>query len=80
MDLLAQQLPAWALVIIIPPDEFTWGICSLNAKLLGQDNWKMHYVEHDMPRVPETSAGWDMFTGRGKKSLLYLQVVAEISF
>lgn len=33
-------------LVIIPPDEFSWGICSLNAKLSGQDKWKMHYMWH----------------------------------
>jgi len=54
MDLLAQQLQAYALVIIAP-DEFAWGTCSLNAKLLGQDKEKMHYMERDILRVPEMS-------------------------
>lgn len=79
MGLLAQQLPACA-VVIIPPDEFTRGICSLNAKLLGQDKWKMHYTERDILRVPEMSARGDMSVGRGIKSVLYLQVAAGISF
>lgn len=40
------KLIHWLLLVIIPPDEFTWGICSLNAKLSGQDKWKMHYLWH----------------------------------
>lgn len=79
MDLLAQQLLPYVLVII-PPDEFTWGICSSNAKLSGQDKWKMHYMERDTLRVPEMSARGDMSIGSGIKPFLYLRVAAGISF